>query len=112
MALIKGVSITLISTKDGAEDPFGRPAQEEVREVIPNVLISPMSSDDVVNEQNLSGKHAIYQLAILKGDNHNWENAIVEFYGHRWRVIGLPEEGIETLVPLEWNRKVKVERYE
>ena len=80
--------------------------------MIPNVLISPMSSDDVVNEQNLSGKRAIYQLAIPKGDNHNWENAIVEFFGHRWRVTGLPEEGIETLVPLEWNRKVKVERYE
>lgn len=112
MALIKGVPVTIITVKDGAEDPFGRPAKEEVREVVPNVLISPMSSEDVVNEQNLSGKHAIYQLAIPKGDSHDWENAIVEFFGHQWRVIGLPEEGIETLVPLEWNRKVKVERYE
>ena len=112
MALIKGVPVTIINIKDGAEDPFGRPAKEEVREVVPNVLISPMSSEDVVNEQNLSGKHAIYQLAIPKGDSHDWENAIVEFFGHRWRVIGFPEEGIETLIPLEWNRKVKVERYE
>lgn len=112
MTLIKGIPVIIIVQREVDIDPFGRPIQEEVQEIVPNVLVSPMSSEDVVNEQNLSGRRAIYQLAIPKGDQHAWEDAQVIFFGHRWRVIGLPEEGIDSLLPLDWNRKVKVERYE
>jgi hypothetical protein len=36
----------------------------------------------------------------------------VEFFGQRFRTIGFPTQGIEELIPLAWNKKVKVERYE
>ena len=36
----------------------------------------------------------------------------VRFFGEDWRIIELPEEGIEKLIPLQWNKKVRVERYE
>ncbi len=36
----------------------------------------------------------------------------VEFFGRKFRTYGAVTEGIEALIPLSWNRKVKVERYE
>ncbi|MBR4743548.1 MAG: hypothetical protein IK082_05070 [Oscillospiraceae bacterium] len=78
---------------------------------VDNVLIAPMSTEDVISELNLTGKHAVYQLGIPKGDTHNWVNAKVSFFGETWKTIGFPEEGQEEMIPLSWNRKVKVERW-
>lgn len=76
------------------------------------MLISPTSSDDVVNQLDLTGRKAVYTLAIPKGDTHNWENKEVKFFNQRWKTFGIPLEGIEHLIPLDWNKKVMVERYE
>ena len=52
-------------------------------------------------------------MAIPKGDTHDWSaGKKVSFFGHDWRIIQMPEEGIEWLIPLAWNKKVRVERYE
>ena len=130
---IKGETVTLVqsiaagdlSTSDGslatAEgsvtintelDPFNRPIEQEIRTDVENVLISPASSDDIVTSTDLTGRKAVYTLAIPKGDTHEWENAIVEFWGERWKVFGIPTQGIEANIPLDWNKKVTVERYE
>jgi hypothetical protein len=60
---------------------------------------------------NLTGKKAVYTIAIPKGDEHVWEDNKVEFFGETWKVIGLPQQGIEHNIPLEWNQKWMVERY-
>jgi hypothetical protein len=70
-----------------------------------------VSSTDVVDDLDLSGKRAIYELCIPKGDQHDWVDTTVYFYGKAWRTIGYPQEWIEANVPLRWNRKVKVEAY-
>ena len=49
--------------------------------------------------------------AFPKGDAHDWENATVEFFGKKFRTYGSVTHGIEDLIPLLWNKKVKVERY-
>jgi len=36
----------------------------------------------------------------------------VDFFGERFRVIGKPTKGLEHLIPLRWNMKVRVERIE
>jgi hypothetical protein len=36
----------------------------------------------------------------------------VEFFGEKFRTIGAPTQGIEDMIPLSWNKKVKVVRYE
>ena len=77
-----------------------------------NVLIGEPSTEDIATELNLSGKRLAYTLAIPKGDTHTWEGRDVSFWGERFRVIGKPTQGIEYLIPLSWNKKVKVERYE
>ena len=53
----------------------------------------------------------MYWLAVPKGDNHHWEDAEVEFFGERWHTVGNPTQGIEDLIPLDWNKKVVVEKY-
>ena len=112
MAMIKGITVTLISKKQIDTDPFGDPIYEYDEIAVDNVLISPTSTDDVVNTMNLTGRKAVYTLAIPKGDTNTWENQEVRFFGERWRVFGIPLQGIDELIPLEWNKKVTVERYE
>ena len=50
-----------------------------------------------------------YMLAIPKGDVHDWTDRMVEFFGRKFRTIGLAEQGIEENIPLLWHKKVKVE---
>jgi hypothetical protein len=36
----------------------------------------------------------------------------VDFFGERFRIVGKPTKGIEALIPLSWNMKVRVQRIE
>jgi hypothetical protein len=112
MARIKGITVTLISKKQIDTDPFGKPIYEDVEIPVHNVLVAPVSSDDAVNRLDLTGRKAVYTLAIPKGDENEWENQEVLFFNERWRVFGIPTQGIDDLIPLDWNKKVMVERYE
>ena len=110
---MKTVDVTLYELKDtGYKDKTNRPITQEIPVVVKGCLYAPVSTEDVVNTVNLTGKTAVYQIAIPKGNANDWNNARVEFLGEKWRTIGLPEEGIEGNIPLKWNRKIKVERYE
>ena len=112
MAMIKGVTVTLINKIELGKDPFGQTIYEDIETEVDNVLISPTTSDDVVNQLTLTGKKAVYTLAIPKGDTNDWEDAEVRFFGEKWRTFGIPLQGIEHLIPLDWNKKVTVERYD
>lgn len=109
---IKGITVTLINKQEVGRDPFNKPIYEDVEIEVDNVLVSPTSTDDVVNQLNITGKKAVYTLAIPKGDTNNWEDAEVIFFGKRWRTFGIPTEGIDHLIPLDWNKKVMVEHYD
>lgn len=109
---IKGIPVKLsIRTQKGIDD-FNRPTYEVSQEVVENVLVGEPSAEDVVNELNLSGKRIAYVLAIPKGDTHTWEDTEVEFWGMTFKTVGIPTQGIDDNIPLKWNKKVKVERYE
>lgn len=111
MALLKGITIQLVGLKKTGSDPFGNPIYEETDIDVENVLVSPTSTDDIVNQLTLTGKKAVYTLGIPKGDTNDWEDKEVKFFGKRWRTFGFPIEGIEDLIPLDWHKKVMVERY-
>lgn len=49
-----------------------------------------------------------FTLAIPKGDDHDWLDAKVGFFGRTFRTIGYPEEGIEENMPLSWNKQIRV----
>lgn len=111
MGRIKGIPIVLIDKQVIGNDSFGHPKTVDVEIVVENVLIAPATTEDITNQINLTGKKVVYTLAIPKGDVHNWTNKEVRFLGQRWRTVGEPLEGLDHLIPLEWNKKVQVERY-
>src|SRR5690625_1973009 len=112
MSMIKGITVTLINKKQIDTDPFGNPIFDDVEIEVDNVLVKPTSTEEIVDTLNLTGKKAVYTLAIPKGDENDWENAEVYFFNQKWSTFGFVTEGIEHLIPLDWNKKVMVERYE
>lgn len=108
---MQGITITLYNRTQTGTDEFNAPIYTETAEQIENVLIGEPSTDDITDTLTLYGKRLAYTLGIPKGDTHTWTDRTVEFFGERFRTIGEPTMGIEHLVPLSWNKKVKVERY-
>lgn len=109
---MRGVTIILYDKVQTGVDAFNRPVYEDVATTVDNVLIGEPTTEDIINELNLTGKHLAYTLAIPKGDAHEWNDRKVEFFGEAFHTYGEPTQGIEHLIPLSWNKKVKVERYE
>lgn len=110
--MIKGITVTLLSKEKIGVDPFGQDINTLQEIDVDNVLVAPSSSSDLITAQNLTGKKAVYTLAIPKGDKNEWENNTVIFFGQKWHVLGFAIEGVEDNIPLDWNKKVMVERYE
>lgn len=110
--MIKGMPVILYEKIKVGTDPFKRPVYEENPVVVENVLVASSSADDVATSLSLTGKKAVYVLGIPKGDTHVWEDRKVKFFGRIWKTFGIPLEGMEEHIPLSWNKKVMVERYE
>ena len=111
MAMIKGIPVVLLQKIKVDEDPFGQVIYREREIIVENVLVSPSSDNDIITSQNLTGKKAVYTLAIPKGDQNSWEDNNVVFLGRKWHVLGFAIEGIDENITLDWNKKVMVERY-
>ena len=111
MVLIKGIDIILIDKIQNGVDDFGHPIFVDKEKRVKDVIVAPASTDDITNRVNLVGKKAEYILGIPKGDANEWENKEVIFFGKKWRTIGIAQQGIESMIPLKWHKKVMVERY-
>ena len=110
---MKGITVTLYERTQTGTDELNHPTYAETATLIDNVLVAPVSSAEYLEIYNLTGRKAVYQMAIPKGDTHEWTAGTrVDFFGQTWRIIAMPEEGIEKLMPLSWNKKVRVEKYE
>jgi hypothetical protein len=113
MARLKGITITLYDLTQTGTDPLNKPIYAETPVQVDNVLVAPVESTEQLETYTLTGRRAVYQLGIPKGDTHDWTaGKRVSFFGADWRIIGIPTEGIESMIPLDWNKKVQVERYE
>lgn len=109
--MIKGITVVLLEKTQTGTDAFNRPVYEYKEKKVKNVLVSPATADDIATSQDLTGKKAVYTLAIPKDDTNNWVDATVKFFGQEWHTFGFPVEGIEENIPLDWNKKVMVKRY-
>ena len=88
-----------ITVKDGRMTPEALWAMGRIG----NMSVSP------------DGKKIAYTLAIPKGDENTWEDTFVTLpapFGGTYRTIGSPTAGIEENIPLRWNKKVHLERFE
>ena len=111
VSLLHGITIQLFEKTQTGEDAFNRPIYTETAVDVDNVLIGEPSAQEIVDTLNLTGKKLAYTLAIPEGDAHDWEDVNVSFWGEKFRTIGEPTQGIEAMIPLDWNKKVRVERY-
>jgi len=110
---MKGITVILHDRTATGNDALNHPTYTETDVIVQNVLVAPMSATEILETYNLTGRKAVYQLAIPKGDTNEWTaGKRVSFFDEDWRIIDIPEEGIEKLIPLSWNKKVRVERYE
>ena len=108
---MKGITVQLKVKTESGRNAFNAPTYTVEWVTVDNVLVAPVSSQDALDMLNLTGKKAVYTLGIPKGDAHIWEDTEVRFFGETWKTFGFSEEGIESLIPLSWNKKVSVERY-
>ena len=115
MRRIHGITVTLIIKDVEERDPLRHPIYGEYPVDVENVLIGEPSTEDITSTTNLSGHKVHYKLAIPKTDTHDWKNNDVMLpppWECRCRVVGIPTEGISENIPLDWNKKVLLERYE
>lgn len=105
---LHGITVTLI-TRTAELDDFNHPTWCETREEVENVIVGEPVQAEQETSLDTKEARAAYTLGIPKGDTHDWEGAIVEFLGRRWRQYGRVIQGIEDLVPLDWNKKITVE---
>lgn len=82
MAMIKGITVTLYEKEKINEDPFGKLIYKETPTKVENVLVASTNTQEVLDALNLTGKKAVYTIAIPKGDKHTWKDNKVEFF---WR---------------------------
>lgn len=109
---MRGITILLhVRTQTGV-DALNNPVYTADTVSVDNVLVGEPSTEEITNSINFEGKRLAYVLGIPKGDDHEWTDTEVEFFGQRFRTFGAVVQGIEALVPTPWHRKVKVERCE
>lgn len=112
MGKLGGITVTLYDRTESGTDAFNKPIYTETAVSVDNVLVAPVSGSEVLDTYNLTGRKAVYQLGIPKGDTNEWTaGKKVSFFDEDFRIIGTPVKGIEDLIPLDWNMKVQVEKY-
>ena len=110
-SLIRGITVTLFEKTKSGEDAFGAAIYEEKPVAVENVLISPVNGEDQTDDNRLDGKKEICEISIPKKNANAWENSRVEFRGQKWCTFGFVQQLITGNVPLDWDRKVRAERY-
>lgn len=108
--MIRGITVTLYERTQTGVDALNAPTYTETPVEVENVLVTPTAAEEVLSDVQLYGKKSVYTLSIPKGDDHQWENRRIRFFGGDYQSIGPVQEYIEGLTPLSWNRKVKVEK--
>ncbi len=113
--MIRGITVTLYERTEAGTDAFNKTQYTETPVRVKNVLITPAgeTGEEILDSTDLATREADYTLAIPKKDRHRWETGCrVDFFGDSFRIIGKPTKGIEAMIPLSWNMKVRVQRIE
>lgn len=109
---IDGIDVDLlIKTKTGV-DGFNAPVYSYEWVKVANVLPGQPTTDDIVNSKELYGKKAVYTLCIPKGDEHQWEDTSVRFFGQEFRTFGKLIKTIDKMTPTPWNGRIMCEVYD
>ena len=108
-AILHGITVLLYTETETGRDKFNRPVYEEQAVEVGNVLVGHPTEEEIHDLLNLTGRRAEYVLAIPKGDANDWTDKKVGFFGRTFRTIGAAVDGIEDMIPLQWNKKIRCE---
>ncbi len=108
---MKTESVQLVVKTQTGVDNFKHPIYSEEIITVTDVLIGMPTTQEIIDTLELTGKRIAFTLGIPKGDNNNWVDTDVIFWGERFRTIGYPQTGIQENIPLKWGKNVMVERY-
>ena len=106
---IKGITVVLLERTQSGTNALNQPVYTEKETEVENVLVAPASEQEITDTLTLYGRKAVYTLGLPKGDAHTWAGNRVQFFDRTWSVIGDVQEGIEDMIPLSWNKKIRVE---
>lgn len=110
--MLRGVPVQLREKVNNGTDSIGEPIYTYNPVVtIGNILIAPATITEIQDALQLHGKKIVYNIAIPKVDNHNWEGAIVTYNGNDYICVNI-QSGIDYLVPTQWHKKGQLIRYE
>lgn len=109
--MIHSIPVILYQKTLTGYDGFNKPIYSTVPVTVNNVLVGQPTSEEVTESNDLFQKRIEFMLGIPKGDTHEWEDTIVEFFGRKYRTFGYVIQGIEANVPTKWHKKIRVERY-
>ena len=70
--MIKGIPVVLYERTEIGRDEFDHPVYEEHPVTVENVLVAPASTTEILDAVHLYGKKAVYNIAIPKGDEHEY----------------------------------------
>lgn len=112
--MLSGIPVTLYTKTVTGRDAFGRDIVTESPVTVENVLVQPLqrTTDVPTEETNITGEKTSYILGIPKTDAHDWKNSRVEFFGETWRTESGEWQGIDALIPGDWNRKIVCRKYD
>ena len=112
---MNGITVVLTVKEQTGTDGFGQPVYTETTKEVKDVLVGEPSTEDIENNMTMYGKRTAYTLAIPKGNEDVWEDTKVtlpEPFAGTYNTIGSATAGIESNIPLRWNKKVHLERFE
>ena len=112
---MKGITVILTVKEQTGTDGFGQPVYKETPKEVSDVLVGEPSTIDVETNLTMYGKKVAYTLAIPKGNTDSWEDTKVTLpapFEGTYQTIGSAIAGIEENLPLRWNKKVHLERFE
>lgn len=109
-----GIKITLMDKTQTGENALGEPVYSTTPVEVENVIVAPATSQEILDTQTLTGKKIVLNLGIPKGDTHTWEDRDVVLpapFTGTYHTVAFMQTGITDLVPLDWDKKISVERY-
>ena len=109
--MLRGVSVTVVRRTLAGRDGQGRPAYEEVRQVVDDVLTSPASSSGESTQDSAperrGGSLTRRRFDFPKTFSGSLAGCSIEYGGRSWRVVGDPEPYLDHLTPGPFNRPVE-----
>jgi len=110
--LLEGETVVVIQRAEVGRGAGNTPIYTTVEETVDNVLISPASTDDVIESNRPDGTELVWNLDFPKTFTGPLRGCRVRVRGEEFHVVGDPRPYLPTLTPGQWNRPVKVERRE